>query len=70
MVYNDAMETKAEYKAEFINPRMKRSTIYLPIDLYEPILAAAEKDMISYTAQVRLILRSWLRNQAKGEGGK
>ena len=58
------METKTKY--EYINPDMKRTTVYLPIVLYQSILAAAKKNMVSYTAQVRLILAEWL-DQTKGE---
>lgn len=65
MMYNSTMENRAEYKVEFTNPEMKRTTVYLPVKLYELVLAAAEKDMISYTAQVRLILKSWLDQPAK-----
>lgn len=54
------METKAEYKTEYINPDMKRTTVYLPVELYQSISAAAKKNMFSYTAQVRLILADWL----------
>ncbi len=60
------METKTEY----INPDMKRTTVYLPVELYQSILAAAKKNMFSYTAQVRLILADWQQKQTKGDQNK